>query len=164
MMGHSDLRELNYTAIDNDQKQLDMPKYHLVQSCIPKDVPINECSAKGYMFLVIGQEQYQDSPFTKEILKIVNDDVKKYYGYIVLIFFVVKFFLFVVLWSWLRIRVTERMIALTKKLKTNDQSEKHNYQAVKISRDTEQDYRKEGVRGRSSFFVTSSGEISTHRN
>jgi hypothetical protein len=50
----------------------------------------------------------------------VNDDVKKYYGYIVLIFFVVKFFLFVVLWSWLRIRVTERMIALTKKLKTND--------------------------------------------
>ena len=97
-----------------------MPKYHLVQTCIPKNVSINDCSKKGYMFLVIGQEQYEDSPFTKEILKIVNDDVKKYYGYIVLIFFVVKFFLFVVLWSWLRIRVTERMIALTKKLKTND--------------------------------------------
>ena len=56
---------------------------------------------------------YDDSPFTKEIKQIMDDDVNRYYGFIVLIFFVVKFFLFVVLWSWLRIRVTERMIALT---------------------------------------------------
>lgn len=60
----------------------------------------------------------------------MDDDVKQYYGFIVLIFFIVKFFLFFVLWSWLRFRVTERMIALTNKLKTNDQSEKRNVQAA----------------------------------
>ena len=72
------------------------------------------------MFVVVGQEIYDDSPFTLEIENIMNSDVNTYYGFIVMIFFVVKFFLFVVLWSWLRIRVTERMVDLTMKLETND--------------------------------------------
>lgn len=97
-----------------------MPEYHLVETCIPSTVTIEDCHEDGFMFVVIGQEVYMDSPFTREIRQIMDDDVNQYYGFIVLIFFVVKFFLFMVLWSWLRFRVTERMIALTNKLKTND--------------------------------------------
>ena len=97
-----------------------MPKYHLVESCVPSDVPINECSQNGYLFVVVGQEVYDDSPFTKEIESIMDSDVNQYYMFIILIFFVVKCILFLVLWSWLRIRVTERMMKLTSKLKNND--------------------------------------------
>lgn len=57
----------------------------------------------------------------------MKDDVNQYYGFIILIFLVVKIILFLVLWSWLRIRVTERMIDLTNKLKTNEQSDKRSY-------------------------------------
>lgn len=72
------------------------------------------------MFVVVGQEVYDDSPFTKEIESIMDSDVNQYYMFIVLIFFIVKCILFLVLWSWLRIRVTERMMNLTRKLKNND--------------------------------------------
>ena len=58
---------------------------------------------------------------------IMSNALNDYYLFIVLIFLVVKFFLFVMLWSWLRIRVSERMQNLTNKLKTNEQPEKRNF-------------------------------------
>ena len=56
-------------------KQSDLPMYHLVQTCIPKDIPLDECHEKGNMFIVVGQEIYDDSPFTKKIHKIMDEDV-----------------------------------------------------------------------------------------
>ena len=93
-------------------------------SGIPSVKSIEECHSEGYMFVVVGQEIYDDSPFTLEIENIITSDVNTYYLFIVLIFFSGNLILFVVLWSWLRIRVTERMVDLTMKLETNDQSEK----------------------------------------
>ena len=61
------------------------------------------------------------------IESIMSSALNDYYLFIVLIFLVVKFFLFVMLWSWLRIRVSERMQNLTNKLKTNEQPEKRNF-------------------------------------
>lgn len=58
------------------------------------------------MMVVVGQEVYSDSPFTKEIERIMTEDVIQYYGIIVIIFVVVKLFLFCVLWTWLREQVT----------------------------------------------------------
>ena len=113
-------------VLDDDSLE-NLPEYHLVQSCIPGNISIEQCKENGYMFVVVGQEVYDDSPFTREIEYIMDGDVKSYYGFIVLIFIVVKICLFSVLWSWLRIRVTERMIKLTKKLKTTDQQEKGNF-------------------------------------
>ncbi len=63
------------------------------------------------------------------------DDVNEYYLIIIMIFVIVKLSLFCVLWSWLRMRVTDRMIYLTKKLKTSDQADnKHNYQPKKLTK------------------------------
>ena len=72
------------------------------------------------MMVVVGQEIYSDSPFTKEIERIMTEDVMQYYWIIVIIFVVVKLFLFGVLWGWLKHQVTERMNRLTAKLRTND--------------------------------------------
>ncbi len=85
------------------------------------------------MMFVVGQEIYNHSPFTKEIAQIMTDDVNEYYLIIILIFVIVKLFLFCVLWSWLRMRVTDRMIYLTKKLKTSDQ-DNNKYQPKKLNR------------------------------
>ena len=45
----------------------------------------------------------------------------KYYGVIILIFVIVKVLLFITLWSWLKSRVTDRMIELTQKINNNEQ-------------------------------------------
>lgn len=93
------------------------------------NLPGVNCNTDGYMLVVVGQEVYESSPFTKEIKRIMSDDVSEYYLTIVLIFFVGKLILFCVLWNWLRVRVTDRMIALTRKLQTSDQSDaQSNYQ------------------------------------
>ena len=85
----------------------------MVQSCIPKSVKFEDCHKDGQFIVVIGQEVYADSPFTKHIEQIMDDDVMSYYAFIVIIFLVIKLFLFIVLWSWLKIRVTQRMMDLS---------------------------------------------------
>lgn len=104
-----------------------MPEFHLVETCVPTTASGENCSEEGYMMVVVGQEVYGDSPFTKEIERIMSDDVNQYYQFIVLIFCVVKLFLFCVLWNWLRVKVTARMNSLTFHLQTNEQNDKHNY-------------------------------------
>lgn len=136
MESHPALSQMVYRAgvyktdgmTDDEKASFDeFPRFHIVQSCIPTDVPVSECSQSGHMLVVVGQEIYDDSPFTREIESIMGSDVNRYYLFIVLIFFIVKCVLFLVLWSWLRIRVTERIINLTKKLKNNDQNEQSNF-------------------------------------
>ena len=125
MEEHDQLSYLEYEpAVSLPDEELGLPEYHLVETCIPSIKSIEECHSEGYMFVVVGQEIYDDSPFTLEIENIITSDVNTYYLFIVLIFFSGNLILFVVLWSWLRIRVTERMVDLTMKLETNDQSEK----------------------------------------
>lgn len=100
----------------------------MVQTCVPNLPGIN-CNTDGYMLVVVGQEVYESSPFTLKINRIMRDDVSEYYLTIFIIFFVGKLLLFCVLWNWLRVRVTDRMIALTRKLQTSDQSDaQSNYQ------------------------------------
>ena len=53
----------------------------------------------------------------------IEADVMKYYGFIILIFIVVKVLLFFTLWSWLKSRVTNRMVELTNKINNNEQIE-----------------------------------------
>lgn len=53
----------------------------------------------------------------------IESDVMTYYGYIVLIFVIVKLTLFFTLWTWLRSRVTDRMVELTNKINNNEQIE-----------------------------------------
>ena len=50
----------------------------------------------------------------------IEADVIKYYGVVVLIFVIIKVLLFVTLWSWLKSRVTDRMIELTQKINNNE--------------------------------------------
>ena len=38
-------------------------------------VPLEMCHEDGYMFIVVGQETYDDSPFTHSIRQIMNNDV-----------------------------------------------------------------------------------------
>ena len=45
----------------------------------------------------------------------------KYYGIIILIFVFVKLLTFCTLWEWLKSRVTNKMIELTKKINNNEQ-------------------------------------------
>ena len=66
--------------------------------------------------VVVGQEVYEDSPFTLAIQTIMKEDVDHYYEMICIIFIVVNIFLFCVLWTWLRLRVTDRIKLLTTKL------------------------------------------------
>ena len=68
------------------------------------------------MMVVVGQEVYEDSPFTLAIHNIMKEDVDHYYEMICIIFIVVNIFLFCVLWTWLRLRVTDRIKLLTTKL------------------------------------------------
>ena len=68
------------------------------------------------MMVVVGQEVYEDSPFTLAIQTIMKEDVDHYYEMICIIFIVVNIFLFCVLWTWLRLRVTDRIKLLTTKL------------------------------------------------
>ena len=70
--------------------------------------------------VVVGQEVYKDSPFTKEIERIIEEDVSQFYYFIFISFIVGNSFLFCVLWTWLRMRVTDRMNLLTMKLQTNN--------------------------------------------
>jgi len=81
----------------------DLAEFHLVKTCVPTS---DDCAKEGFMMVVVGQEVYSDSPFTKEIERIMTEDVIQYYGIIVIIFVVVKLFLFCVLWTWLREQVT----------------------------------------------------------
>ena len=118
---HPMLQELDYMAQDWNFVDVDhLPKYHIVQTCIPSTVDIENCHIDGYMFVVVGQEVYDDSPFVSDIRQTMRNDVDWYYLFILIIFLIVKFCLFLVLWTWLRIRVTQRMNELIKRLKTND--------------------------------------------
>ena len=85
------------------------------------------------MFVVVGQETYDESPFTHFILKTMDADVAWYYVVIVLIFLAGNGCLFVVLWTWLRIRVTDRMLFLKNKIQANvndDEKIKHSYSSL----------------------------------
>lgn len=107
-----------------------LPEYHIVQTCIPLSVPLERCHQEGYMFVVVGQETYDESPFTHSILKTMDADVAWYYVVIVLIFLAGNGCLFVVLWTWLRIRVTDRMLFLKNKIQANvndNDKIKHSY-------------------------------------
>ena len=97
--------------------------YHIVQSCMPLTINVTECHSnpEGIMFIVVAQRDYLQSEFTYQISKTIETDVLKYYGFIVLIFVVVEVLLFFTLWSWLKSRVTNRMIELTKKINNNEQ-------------------------------------------
>ena len=79
------------------------------------------------MFVVVGQEIYDDSPFTKKIYKIMDEDVSHHYIFILIIFLVGNGCLFCVLWTWLRIRVTDRMKDLKNKIQAGDQNDKHKF-------------------------------------
>lgn len=96
--------------------------YHIVQSCMPLDVNVTQCHSdpRGIMFVIVAQREYKQSEFTYEISKTIETDVLKYYGNIVLIFVVVKLLTFFTLWNWLKSRVTNRMIELTKKINNNE--------------------------------------------
>ena len=97
----------------SDYRDADLAQFHLVKTCIPTS---DNCEEEGTMMVVVGQEVYSDSPFTKEIERIMTEDVMQYYGIIVIIFVVVKLFLFCVLWTWLKRSVTKRMNDLTTRL------------------------------------------------
>ena len=138
---HTMLFETSYKPYDfaKDEEAQEtvenMDTYHIVQTCVPSYYTIAECKEKGQLVVVVGQEIYDQSPFTKEIAQIMADDVNEYYLIIILIFAIVKMSLFCVLWSWLRMRVTDRMIYLTKKLKTSDQADnRNNYQPKKLTK------------------------------
>ena len=60
------------------------------------------------------------SEFTYEISRTIETDVLKYYGIIILIFVFVKLLTFCTLWEWLKSRVTNKMIELTKKINNNE--------------------------------------------
>ena len=79
------------------------------------------------MFVVVGQEIYDDSPFTKKIHKIMGEDVSRYYVLILIIFLIGNGCLFCILWNWLRIRVTDRIKQLKKKIQSGDQNDKNKY-------------------------------------
>ena len=81
------------------------------------------------MMVVVGQEVYEDSPYTRDIYRIMEGDVDQYYLMICAVFIVVNIILFCVLWTWLRLRVTDRINLLTNKLQSNDQNEKQGYQS-----------------------------------
>ena len=48
----------------SDYKDADLAQFHLVKTCIPTS---DNCEEEGTMMVVVGQEVYSDSPFTKEI-------------------------------------------------------------------------------------------------
>ena len=131
MTSHKHLSEANYRAVDFASSQSEksefeeLAEYHLVETCVPTSANGEKCATEGYMMVVVGQEVYEDSPFTKEIERIMSEDVNQYYQFIVLIFCVVKLFLFFVLWNWLKIKVTDAMTDLTFHLQTNEQSDKN---------------------------------------
>ena len=165
MEPHEMLKEVQYRPYDFAKDEFaqelveSMDTYHMVETCVPSSVSMEECKDLGYMMVVVGQEIYDHSPFTREIALIMNNDVDEYYLYIILIFCLVKLALFCVLWSWLRMRVTDRMIDLTRKLKTSDSSDKHSYQHKKLTKfDSGSTYNK-----RNSFSVNQSG-VDPHKN
>ena len=81
-----------------------------------------ECADKGFMVVIVGQEGYDDSPFTQAITEMVTEDITVYYRLIFIIFVIVKLFLFCILSSWLRIKVTSRLEELTNTLEHNEES------------------------------------------
>ena len=82
------------------------------------------------MFLVVGIEIYDDSPFTKEIEILMDQDVGLRYILICIIFLLGNFCLFCILSTWLRIRVTDRMRDLKNKITASGSNEKHKYSGV----------------------------------
>ena len=86
------------------------------------------------MFIVVGQEIYDDSPFTKKYIRIMNEDVNTTYVVILICFLVGNGCLFIVLWTWLRIRVTDRMKQLKNKIQKGSQNDKHKeYQSSNLA-------------------------------
>ena len=102
--------------------------YHIVQSCMPININVTDCynNPEGIFYVAVAQREYKQSQFTHEISKQIEKDVMIYYGYIVLIFVIVKLTLFWTLWSWLKSRVTDRMVELTRKINNNEQIEDKN--------------------------------------
>ena len=108
--------DIEYTVTDSEER------YHIVQSCMPLNINVTEChnDPQGIMFIAVAQREYGQSEFTHEISLTIERDVMKYYGVIILIFVIIKVLLFVTLWSWLKSRVTDRMIELTQKINNNE--------------------------------------------
>ena len=76
MEAHLGLRELKYDAAERLRADFDgdsaaeeefsaLPSYHLVETCVPRSVSLDDCNDEGYLTIVIGQEVYEDSPFTQ---------------------------------------------------------------------------------------------------
>ena len=63
---------------------------------------------------------YKDSPFTRIIEDRLASDVTEYYLFILSIFVTVNLCAFMVLWSFLRQRVTYPILEMNDRLKTND--------------------------------------------
>lgn len=122
MEDNVNLAEYKYDAREKLGKE-----FHITMSCIPMHVTIDKCHDDGYMFVVVGQETYDYSPFVHNIDQILTDDVDAYYGYILIIFFSGNACNFMILWTWLRVHVTERLFQLQIKITAgSDKSENRN--------------------------------------
>lgn len=117
---HANMTDLNYAVPDTGEV------YHIVQSCMPITINVTDCHQNGIMRIAVAQRGYKQSEFTHNTNMQIQEDVTGYYGFIVLIFIIVQIFLFFTLWSWLKSRVTNRMVELTKKINTNEQLEDRN--------------------------------------
>ena len=116
-MQHTNMSDMEFKVPNSKEK------YHIVQSCMPLDINVTECHSdpRGIMFVIVAQREYMQSEFTYEISRTIETDVLKYYGIIILIFVFVKLLTFCTLWEWLKSRVTNKMIELTKKINNNEQ-------------------------------------------
>ena len=141
---------------------------------MPLDVNVTECRSdpRGIMFVIVAQREYKQSEFTYEISKTIEADVLKYYGNIVLIFVVVKLLTFFTLWNWLKSRVTNRMIELTKKINNNEQiddrgnrrAEEALYRSDSIADKDAGTALRATVRGKKLKPITSDGSTDTSRS
>lgn len=92
--------------------------YVIVQACSDIKKSVEQCSfTPGNFLIVIADNQYKFSPFVKELLVFLANNLNKYYLYLVMMFFIITVLIGLFTQHFIKKDITGPIIKLKKSLK-----------------------------------------------